>query len=343
MKNCKAIKNNLPLYLDNSLSSNDKKIIEEHLKSCPNCTKAMDQLQKAKKLVNNLPEVEPPAWFKQKIMAEVHKEAEKKSFVQKWFYPLGIKIPVQVFTTIVIAVLAFYIYKGSNDQVKEVLPSLSIPAPVAKAQKEALPKQNQPESSSGATAVKKEFNSNDEKSLNEVIKHESPSSRAPKMEEQKNASSPEEIQKTDAAVAKDASRQVTPELKANKYAGAPAKSFEYLTAAKMKRSKKESNMTESAMNAHSAPQAQSAVKPHLFLKVENIDRAVKEIDKILSRYEIKNITRRMLPNGAIFTAGIQNRKIKEFTESVRTIGQMSGRVIAKDNAEYVIVIIEILE
>jgi hypothetical protein len=327
MKNCKTIENNLPLYIDNSLSSIDKKIIEEHLKSCPNCAKELDQLQKTKKIVNNLSEVEPPAWFKQKIMAEVHKETEKKSFVQKWFYPLGIKIPIQVFTTIVIAVLAFYIYRGSNDQVKEVLPPLSIPAPVAKVQKEALPKQNQPESSSIAAAVKKEINSANENSLDEVIRHESPSSTTTKMEEQKNASSPEKIQKMDAAVAKDASRQVTPELKANEYAGAPAKSFDFSATAKMKRSKKESTIAESAINARSAPQAQSATKQHLSLKVENIDTAIKEIDKILSQYEAHNVTRRLLPNKAVISAQIKNGKIKEFNESLKTIGQISGRVI----------------
>jgi hypothetical protein len=39
----------------------------------------------------------------------VRKEAGRKSFVQKWFYPLRFKIPVQVAATVVIAVLAVYI------------------------------------------------------------------------------------------------------------------------------------------------------------------------------------------------------------------------------------------
>lgn len=343
MKNCKTIENNLPLYLDDSLSSTDKQTIEEHLKSCPNCTKALVQLQKTAKLVNSLPEVEPPAWFKQKIMSGVHKEAEKKSFVQKWFYPLDIKIPIQVFTTMVIAVLVFYIYHGSNDQVKEVFPPLSIPAPVGKAQKEVLPEQNQPESKSDAAATKKEKSSEDKKSLDEVMRHESSSSPAPKMmEEVKNGITREKERQMDSVAEKDASRQVTPELKADEYVSSPAKSFDFSTAAKMKRSKKENNVTESAMNARSAPCAQSVTKPHLFLKVENLDAAVKEIDKILSEYEAQNITRQLLTNKAILTASIKNWKIKEFTTSLRTIGQMSGSIVPGGNAEqYVIVVIEI--
>jgi len=96
MINCKEIENNLPLYLDNSLSRVDKQTVEEHLKSCPQCAKAFAQLQKTEKLVNNLTEIDPPPWFKQKIMAKVREESEKKNLVQKWFYPLQIKIPVQI-------------------------------------------------------------------------------------------------------------------------------------------------------------------------------------------------------------------------------------------------------
>jgi len=140
MKNCKEIENNLSLYLDDSLSDADKKAVEEHLKSCPRCTKALVQLSKTHTLVNNLAEVEPPAWFKQKIMAKVRKKAEKKSFVQKLFYPLRIKIPVQILATVFIAVLAVYIYRAGEEQMKEVVPS-SAPAPIMEVQKSQLPEQ----------------------------------------------------------------------------------------------------------------------------------------------------------------------------------------------------------
>src|SRR4030042_6864652 len=102
MKNCKDIENSLPLYLDNLLSDADKRAVEAHLKSCPQCVKLLAQLQRTGKLVDNLEEVEPPPWFKQKIMARGREDAKKKSFTQKWFYPLRIKVPVQVFATIFI-------------------------------------------------------------------------------------------------------------------------------------------------------------------------------------------------------------------------------------------------
>ena len=140
MKKCEEIKNNLPLYLDNSLYGDDKKDVEEHLNSCSRCSKALVELSKMRSLVGNLADVEPPPWFKQKIMSRVREEAGKKSLVQKLFYPLRIKIPVQVLTTIFIAVLVVYIYRGGEGRMKVVVP-LSAPAPMMEVQKDKSPEQ----------------------------------------------------------------------------------------------------------------------------------------------------------------------------------------------------------
>ena len=140
MKKCKDIKDSLPLYMDDSLSDADKQTVEEHLKSCPRCSKALGELSKTKSLVNNLAEVEPPPWFKQRIISRIREEAEKKSLLQKWFYPVRIKIPVQIMATIVIAVLAVYIYRSGNEQINAVLPP-SATAPVVEAQKGQIPEQ----------------------------------------------------------------------------------------------------------------------------------------------------------------------------------------------------------
>ena len=85
MMNCKDVEKKLPLYEDNLLSGEDKQAVEEHLKSCSKCAKALVQLQKAGRLVEGLAEVEPPPWFKQKIMSRVREEAAKKSLAQKLF------------------------------------------------------------------------------------------------------------------------------------------------------------------------------------------------------------------------------------------------------------------
>ena len=85
MKTCKDIKNSLPLYLDDSLSDTDKKAVEEHLKTCPNCTKTITQLSKTETLVNSLTDVNPPPWLKYRIMARVREEAERKALFKNYF------------------------------------------------------------------------------------------------------------------------------------------------------------------------------------------------------------------------------------------------------------------
>ena len=134
MKKCKDVENNLPLYLDDLLSGPDKKTVEEHLKSCSQCSDTLNQLMNAKKLVGNLADVNPPPWFKQKIMARVREESEKQRFVRKWFYPLRIKVPIQIVATVCIAVIAVYVYRSGEERMKTVMPS-SAPAPVVAIQK----------------------------------------------------------------------------------------------------------------------------------------------------------------------------------------------------------------
>ncbi len=231
MNNCKEIENDLPLYLDDSFSGAAKKTLEEHLKSCPRCTKALVELSKTQILVNNLGQVEPPPWFEQKIMARVRKEAEKKSLVQKLFYPLRIKIPVQVMTTIAIAIFAVYIYRSGDEQMKAVLPSLA-PAPIVEVQKKQLPEQKM--KTSRGEAIQKEA---------VMQKREAPR---------------EIVRQTAVDAAKDVKEQVAVGMRADQYESAPAiKSFEQSGDALEK--KKESNVSGTAMKASISPQVQSVV------------------------------------------------------------------------------------
>ena len=126
MMNCKDIEYNLPLYEDDVLSNEEKQAVEQHLKSCSKCAKTLAQLQKTGRLVGELAEAEPPPWFKQKIMSRVREEAAKKSLAQKWFYPLRIKIPVQIMAAIVVAVIGVYIYRSGDEQMKVVLPPTQV-------------------------------------------------------------------------------------------------------------------------------------------------------------------------------------------------------------------------
>lgn len=319
MKKCKDIENNLPLYLDNLLSDADKQAIEEHLKSCPRCTKALVQLSKTHTLVNNLTKIEPPAWFKQKIMVRVREEEGKKSLVQKWFYPLRIKIPVQIFATVFIAVLAVYIYKAGEEQMKEVVPS-SAPAPVMEVQKNKLPEHKL--KSSADKAIQKE---------DQAI--------------QKKGTPREKVRAMAIDAAKDVNvnEKIVPDIKADRYESAPAAKSVEQSGAELEK-KKESNILGAAMKSSRAPQAQSVMpKTNVLLKVADIDTAVGQVEKLLIKYEAKNINRQTTQGKAIMTAELKNQKINDFTTRLKTIGQVEEGSAPLNNAEgNIFLVIEIL-
>jgi anti-sigma factor RsiW len=120
---CNDIENRLPAYLENILSPEEKKNIEEHLASCSRCSRASEALKMAQGIVQNLAEVEPPPFFEQRIMSRVREEvAQKQGIFRKLFYPLYIKVPIQAFATLLVAVIAFSVYRTVIPELKDLAP-----------------------------------------------------------------------------------------------------------------------------------------------------------------------------------------------------------------------------
>jgi len=339
MKKCKDIKNSLPLYLDDSLPAADKKAVEEHLKTCPDCTEILTQLSKTQTLVNNLAEVNPPPWLKQKIMAGVREKSEKKSLVQKLFYPLQIKIPVQVFATIFIAVIAVYIYRAGEDQMKEVATS---PAPVVEFQKDRLPEQKNI-IAADEDAHKKELPAPAEERVTprkEAAPQKSVGAIQPKGQtipkEESIAPQKDEIRQrsvvTETDRVKDAGGQMASGAKADQYKGAPA--ARSMAMPQMAIEKKQENRAfDSAMKAAPAPITQSkAVTPKIILRVADIDKAAGEVEKLLAKYEAKNIVRKTAQGKTILTAQLKNQKIKDLMLQLKSIGAIEPADIPADNS-----------
>ena len=120
---CQEIQNLLPAFLEDLLPPEEKKSLESHLASCILCYRSLEDLKKAEHLVKGLEEVEPPPFFEQRIMARVREEAgRKQGILRKFFYPLYIKIPIQAMATVLIAVLAFYVYQKNEPEMKQRTP-----------------------------------------------------------------------------------------------------------------------------------------------------------------------------------------------------------------------------
>jgi len=104
------IRHRLSEYIDGSVTPEERAAIEAHLKTCPQCSSALEELRKTIEHVKTIEEIEPPSWMTQKIMATVRAEAEeKKGFFQRFFLPLRIKLPIQAVAVLFLAITAYYI------------------------------------------------------------------------------------------------------------------------------------------------------------------------------------------------------------------------------------------
>jgi hypothetical protein len=133
---CQGIREKLSIYLEGIVTPEEKQWIEKHLDSCDSCRDAFKDLQKTRDLLGKLEEVEPPAWMTRKIMARVAQQAERRRGIfQRLFYPLHIKIPIEALAMVFIAVIAVYVYRAVEPEIKQaaVPPPASSPAIEGKA------------------------------------------------------------------------------------------------------------------------------------------------------------------------------------------------------------------
>jgi cytoskeletal protein RodZ len=121
---CKEIEDLLPGMIDGALPDTDKKRIEKHLESCVSCRKTLAELRLCDERIKRLEEVEPPPWLKTRIMAQVREEArQKKGIFRKLFFPLHVKVPIQALATVLIAFIAWNVYKTGEPEFRQVVPS----------------------------------------------------------------------------------------------------------------------------------------------------------------------------------------------------------------------------
>jgi hypothetical protein len=107
------IRHRLSEYIDGSVTAEEKKEMEAHLRTCSACNDAFSELQKTIECIKTVEEVQTPAWMTQKSMAKVRfEETKKKSLFQKLFFPSLMKKPIQTAAVLFVAVCAFYIYRS---------------------------------------------------------------------------------------------------------------------------------------------------------------------------------------------------------------------------------------
>lgn len=78
MISCERAWELLSQQLDEPLSPQEKQELEEHLAACPSCRKDKEELEQLDQALRNLGEIQAPADFTQRVMAQVQQQTQSK-------------------------------------------------------------------------------------------------------------------------------------------------------------------------------------------------------------------------------------------------------------------------
>ncbi len=112
--NCEQVRARLSEYLEKLLDHEIHEAVESHLSSCSRCQGEAESLAKGIRSVADLPSVEPPLGFSQKVMAHIREEAERPRLWHRLFMPIGVKIPIHATALLLVGGFAVYIYQTSQ-------------------------------------------------------------------------------------------------------------------------------------------------------------------------------------------------------------------------------------
>jgi len=370
MKKCQDIENLLPLYPEGALTDAEKRAVEEHLSSCTICRKELANLEKTHQLVAGLPEVEEPPWFRQKIMAQVRKEAEKKSLARKWFYPLRIRIPLQIMATIVIAVLAVYIYRSGENSMNQMLPGVRPPAVEMQKKDAEPPQQSAPQMSappgpSAKTVVRREAGQGQETRKQRAGNQNVPEPAVPEIKRQPSDA-------TEAGPARDSAAKMSEKLPEASHSGekisvkddiAPsvqavpqeqkaakaeiadredkAEERGYFRMAKKKEAKK--------ATAPAAPRSMASAVDNgmpslsVSLSVRDIKTAAAAVEKMLTEYDAKISSRQISGEKAVLQIILPAKHTATVLARMKDVGQVHEKTHLYDiKDQNILMIIEIV-
>ena len=114
------IRRRLPAYCGGDLEPAERQLVEQHLSGCPACRAELADLQTALRLIRSTPEVDPPPWMTARVMARIRtQQAEKRSWLQRFFFPLQVKLPLEAIALLMICVSGYYLTRSVETSLEQ--------------------------------------------------------------------------------------------------------------------------------------------------------------------------------------------------------------------------------
>lgn len=340
---CKEMEDLLPGMIDGALPDTEIKRIEAHLETCASCRKALADMRIADERVKNLEEVEPPPWLKTRVMAQIREEARQKDgILRKLFFPLHVKVSIQALVTVLIAFVAWNVYKTGEPEFRQVAPPSTAvqEAPLARVPQEPAP----------AAGISKR----DESTATREKKTFAPQPPAAEDRRGRNAETVREAAKADierAAGSSEAARPAGEHLKDEetlKGAGAalrqetdravPAPAMEHkqkALKAPAGSAAKESRKREGASPASPMLSTAVASRADLEMTLRSADPAVTAVraETILRQFSAQSVDRQTLETAVVLTATIKPENLVALREKLKSLGPIRERASAAPRTE----------
>lgn len=118
--NCEEIEKKLSDYIEGRLDPANAKTVQDHVFTCTRCQAEVQVLAHTRRVVSQLPLVEPLPGSSQRVMSRIREEDENTTLWRRLFWPLKLKIPIQAMTLILVAGLVMYLYQVNEPVQKEM-------------------------------------------------------------------------------------------------------------------------------------------------------------------------------------------------------------------------------
>jgi hypothetical protein len=301
---CEGLKERFSDYLDGILPAEERTLLEEHLKSCERCRESLAGLRKTIGHVRDLEEIEPPLWLTGKVMAKIRAEAEpKKGIIEKLFYPLSLKLPIQAVATVLIVATALYVFRMMEPEVK-----------ITERITEEVPQKILPEPKKSTTDIEKGKTGPFQK-----VSPQPGPRQAPEMKDSEAVG---------ASAAPEPGEKAVPVYREKTPAAAKQEQAVTLEAPIKKESDKPQNFFRSSgakVSDEKIPEEQVVE-----VLVKDIAAATKEIEAVLLNLNGKIVNTEYFENRNVLFAEIPSGKMNEFLDQLEPIGAVQKKLKASE-------------
>ena len=342
---CKDIERKLSAYLEGIVSSEEKKQIENHLSSCQMCRRAFEELKRTVALVKGLEQVESPPWFTQKIMSRVRAEQEsKKNIIQRLFYPLHIKVPLEAFATVLIAVAAVYLFRANEPEMKRIHVPTATEEAVSKDESSKQPAEPKGDTTiaggkvalEGVPKLQKQKDVTRDKGQLEKEGKEELKQKIASPSVSETPSPPVLGMKKEAPEKPSGSSELSTQH-AQAYRQSPAPAGTEQEADSATRAPARGEKVDRRASPAAPPITElSVTKPaaiEVTLQTRDAKASSRDVENILNQLGAQNIKKESLQSTEILTAELQVEKRQELLEKLKLLGEVKAKGLPPEHAK----------